>query len=290
MKAVVFGGSGFLGSHVADALSDRGHIVTVFDRSRSSWLREDQSIVVGDISDPGIVADVVQGADFVYNFAAIADIGEAQDDPITSAKINVLGNLNVLEACANSGVKRFVYASTLYVYSEAGGFYRCSKQASELYVEEFSRSRGLSFTVLRYGSLYGPRSSPRNGLRQIVSRALADRQLVYSGREDAVREYIHVRDAAASSVEILSDQFADRHVVITGQQSVRIRDVLETVGEILGVGPHEVQFKEAPGSDHYVRTPYSYNPRLAVRMTPNVFIDFGQGLIELMQDIDSRGE
>lgn len=290
MKAVVFGGSGFLGSHVADALSDRGHIVTVFDRSQSSWLREDQSMVVGDISDLEIVTEVVRGADFVYNFAAIADIGEAQDDPIASAKVNVLGNLNVLEACANSGVKRFVYASTLYVYSEAGGFYRCSKQASELYVEEFSRSRGLNFTVLRYGSLYGPRSSPRNGLRQIVSRALADRQLVYSGREDAVREYIHVRDAAASSVEILSDQFADCHVVITGQQSVRIRDVLETVGEILGVGPHEVQFVEAPGSDHYVRTPYSYNPRLAVRMTPNVFIDFGQGLIELMQDIDSRGK
>ena len=67
---------------------------------------------------------------------------------------------------------RYIYASTVYVYSRDGGFYRCSKQAAEHYVEEYQRSYGLDYTILRYGSLYGPRSDHRNGLYRIVKNAL----------------------------------------------------------------------------------------------------------------------
>ena len=134
-KAVVVGGSGFIGSHVADHLSDIGYQVTIYDRTKSEWLRNNQEIVIGDVQDSEKLNQTIAGAEVVYNFAALADINQALEQPLKTVNINILGNLNVLEACHAHGVKRFIYASTVYVHSREGGFYRCSKQASEAYIE-----------------------------------------------------------------------------------------------------------------------------------------------------------
>jgi UDP-glucose 4-epimerase len=150
-KAVVVGGSGFIGSHVADHLSDAGYQVIIYDNTMSQWLREDQEMVIGDVQDTGKLNQVIRDAYVVYNFAAIADINQALEQPIKTANINIIGNLNVMDACHNHGVKRFFYASTVYVHSREGGFYRCSKQASEAYVEEYQKIYGLDYTILRYG-------------------------------------------------------------------------------------------------------------------------------------------
>ena len=127
MKIVFFGGSGFLGS-----LSDAGHDVTIVDLRPSPYLRPDQKMVTGSLLDEDLVNTVVSGADAVFDFAGLADIGESNQKPVETARINVLGNVILLEACRKAGVKRYVFASTLYVYGKSGGFYRCSKQACEL--------------------------------------------------------------------------------------------------------------------------------------------------------------
>src|SRR5689334_1361860 len=172
MIVTVFGGSGFLGSHVADQLSSAGHTVRIVDRVQSVWRRPEHQMIVGDLLDEDAVRGAVSGAEAVYNFAAIADLNDALTKPLQTVKVNVLGTVNVLEACRLAGVRRFVYASTVYVYSREGGFYRCSKQAAEHYVEEYQRAYGLDFTILRYGSLYGPRADASNGLYRIVHSAL----------------------------------------------------------------------------------------------------------------------
>jgi len=127
-KAVVVGGSGFIGSHVADHLSDAGYQVTIYDKIQSQWLRNDQEIVIGDIQDSEKLNQTIVGAEVVYNFAALADLNQALEQPLKTVNINILGNINVMEACHAHGVKRFIYASTVYVHSREGGFYRCSKQ------------------------------------------------------------------------------------------------------------------------------------------------------------------
>mgnify|MGYP005673815677 CR=1 FL=1 len=134
-KVVVVGGSGFIGSHVADYLSDAGYQVTIYDKTKSEWLRNNQEIVIGDVQDSEKLNQTIAGAEVVYNFAALADLNQALEQPLKTVNINILGNLNVLEACHAHGVKRFIYASTVYVHSREGGFYRCSKQASEAYIE-----------------------------------------------------------------------------------------------------------------------------------------------------------
>jgi len=279
--ACVIGGAGFLGSHVADALSDAGYQVRIFDRLRSQWLRPGQQMIVGDILDTEALHAAVMGADVVYNFAALADLNEALAKPVETVRTNVLGGVNVLEGCRRAGVQRVLYASTVYVYSREGGFYRCSKQAAEHYVEEYQRSFGLDFTILRYGSLYGPRSDNSNGLHQIVSEALRTGAISYYGNPESMREYIHVLDAARASVDALGLEFRNESVVLSGHQPMRVLDLLK---EIMGI-PDAIDFRDEAYAGHYVRSPYAYMPKPGRKYTPAMHIDLGQGLLQLIAEV-----
>ena len=280
----VIGGSGFIGSHVADQLSEAGYGVRIYDRVASPWARPDQEMIVGDLLDVEKLQTAVAGAQAVYNFAALADLNQALDQPLKTVEINVLGNVQVLEACRQNDVKRFVYASTVYVYSREGGFYRCSKQAAEHYVEEYQRAFGLDYTILRYGSLYGPRADVGNGLLRIVRQALESGVVRYQGSPDALREYIHVEDAAQASVAALGDEFCNQSVVLTGQEPMRVLDLLKMLAEILGK-PDAVEFIPGEQTGHYVRTPYAYQPKLGRKYVPPMHVDLGQGLLQLIDEV-----
>jgi UDP-glucose 4-epimerase len=283
----VVGGSGFLGSHVADHLSAAGYRVRIYDRVASAWLRPDQQMIIGDLSDQTRLNEAIAGADVVYNFAALADINKVRYQPLESVQVNVLGNVHVLEACRASGVKRFMYASTVYVYSRDGGFYRCSKQAAEQYVEEYSLTYGLAYTILRYGSLYGPRADSGNGLLRIVRHALETGTVRYEGSPETLREYIHVDDAARASVAALGVDFRNESVVLTGQEPMRVLDLMKMLAEMLGI-PESIEFVEGkPG--HYVRTPYAYQPKLGRKYVPPLHVDLGQGLLQVIDEVRASG-
>ncbi|TGM53989.1 NAD(P)-dependent oxidoreductase [Leptospira biflexa] len=287
MKILVFGGSGFLGSHVSDALSEAGHEVSIFDRKPSEWLRSNQKMIVGDLLDQDFVHACVKGYDVVYNFAALADLNQALNKPIDTIKINVLGNSYILEACVEHKIKRFIYASTVYVFSREGGFYRCSKQSSEAYIEEYQKSFNLDYTILRYGSLYGPRSDEANGLFRIVKSALETGKITYEGSADSLREYIHVEDAARASVVAMGEEFRNQSVVLTGQEPMKVIELLKMLAEILG-RPDSVSFNEGDQVGHYVRTPYAYQPKLGRKYIPPMHVDLGQGLLQLIEEVKGK--
>lgn len=286
-KILVIGGSGFLGSHVADALSDAGYQVIIFDRQPSQWLRSNQEMIIGDLLDNDLLLKHTNNCCAVYNFAAIADLNEAILKPIETAKVNILGNVQVLEACKVNQVKRYIYASTVYVHSREGGFYRCSKKASEDYVEEYQKSYGLEYTILRYGSLYGPRSDEHNGLWRIVKDVLENGVVKYEGNIESVREYIHVEDAARASVIALGDEFKNEHVVLTGHEPLKVIDMLKMLSEIMGI-KDEVQFENLPYPGHYIRTPYAYQTKLGRKFIPPLHIDLGQGLLQLIDIVKNQ--
>jgi len=287
-KAVVIGGSGFIGSHVADELTKEGFQTIVFDRRESKWLKKNQKMIVGDILDISALDDAIKGASFVYNFAAIADLNEAINKPRATAEVNILGNLNVLEVCKKYKIERYIYASTVYVYSKEGSFYRCSKQASESFVEEYFKSYGLEYSILRYGSLYGPRSDGSNGLYRIVKHALDNGVVSYQGHPDSMREYIHVEDAAKASVEILEKNFRNESIVLTGQEPMRVLDMLNMLSEILNLSNDAIDFIDSEYVGHYVRTPYSFQPRLGRKFIPSIHVDLGQGLLQLISQISNE--
>lgn len=287
-KVCVIGGAGFLGSHVCDQLSTAGYEVHIYDRVASPWLRADQVMVCADILDQEALNDAIKDCEAVYNFAAIADLDEALDKPVQTVQVNILGNVMVLEACRRHAVKRYVYASTVYVHSREGGFYRCSKHAAEQFVEEYQRRYALDFTVLRYGSLYGPRSDHHNGLWRTVKKALDAGRVSYQGSPEAMREYIHVEDAARASVVALGEEFRNQHVVLTGQEPMRVVDLLKMLAEILGM-PQTVEFIDSNHAGHYIRTPYAYQTQLGRKYVPPLHVDLGQGLLQLIEEIQKTG-
>lgn len=287
MKAVVFGGSGFLGSHIADALTNAGYNVIVFDIKKSSYLQKGQKMNVGNILDRAAVEKAVRGCDIVHNFAGVADIEEAEKKPIETVENNILGNTFVLEACRVNNVKRFVFASSVYVYSNAGSFYRSSKQACELIIEDYHKVFGLPYTILRYGSLYGPRANERNYIYKILKQAITEGKITSLGKGEDLREYIHVEDAARCSVEILSKEFENQYVILTGAQPMRRKDLLIMIKEMLG-NKIELEFLPTESNLHYVITPYTFNPRIAKKFVTNYYLDLGQGLLQCLKDIYKR--
>lgn len=284
MKVIVFGGSGFLGSHVADALTDNGYDVTIYDLKPSSYLRNSQRMIIGDILDHVGVEKATRDCNIVYNFAGIADIAEASNKPLDSVKFNILGNSIILEACRKTKIKRFVFASSLYVYSKAGSFYKSTKQACELLIENYYEVFGLPYTILRYGSLYGPRAYKGNFIHKVLTQALTEGKITRAGDGEELRDYIHVKDAAKGSVEILSDEFANQHVILAGYQQMRIKDILLMVKEMLD-NKIEIEYLPPTESYHYEITPYSFAPKIGKRLTSKTYLDLGQGILDCINDI-----
>jgi len=284
-RAIVFGGSGFMGSHVADALSEAGYKVTIFDRKSSQWLRDDQEMVVGDIMDYDAVSKAVEGAKYLYHFASIADISEAKKRPFDTVHLNVMGTTTALDAAVKGGVERFVFASTMYVYSPYGSFYRASKQASEIVIEAYHEQFGIDFTFLRYGSLYGPRAQNWNGLRKYVKQVICDGRLDYEGMGRERREYIHVRDAARLSVNVLDEEHKNQAITVTGHQILSSQDLISMIFEIAGVKKKVEFINSNLSEDHYTMTPYRYTPKQAKKLVPDEFIDLGQGVLEIVEEI-----
>lgn len=283
-QVIVFGGSGFLGSYVADALSEAGFAVRIFDTHPSKYLRPGQEMIVGDITDLNAVKNASRGCQYVYNFAGIADIADASERPLDVTRVNVLGNVHTLEAAVECKAKRFVFASTVYVFSDHGSFYRVSKQSAERYVEAYSEKYGLEYTILRYGSLYGRRASAWNGIHKLLRQALQDKKIVYQGSSHAMREYIHVQDAARLSVDVLAAEYANRHMIITGHERLAVKALIRMIAEMVP-GEVEMDFTETQTEGHYVMGPYTFNPKLGHKIISNDHIDIGQGLLDCMAEI-----
>jgi UDP-glucose 4-epimerase len=286
MKILITGGSGFLGSHIADALSAAGHRVAIFDRSPSQWLRSDQTMIVGDILDADAVNAAMRECDVVYHLAAMADINEAIESPRRAVEVNILGTINMLEAARAHRVKRFIFSSSIYVFSNQGSFYRTTKRACEHLISDYQQRFALEFTILRFGSLYGPRSDRSNGVYKLLSQALADRRIDYYGTGDEVREYIHVLDAANMSVDVLAPEFENQYVHLTGRERMTSREMLHMIREIMG-GDIELHFGATSPDGHYQQTPYNYTPKFGRRLMRNTYIDLGLGILDCLQYIDS---
>lgn len=282
MKVLVTGGSGFLGSHIVDALAEQGHQITVFDSRPSPYLSGSQEMIVGDILDGNALTQAAQGKDVVYHLAALADINTAINQPRRAVSLNVMGTLEVLEACRLAGVSRLLYSSTIYVYSDQGSFYRTSKQAAEHLIFDYAERFGLEYTILRYGSLYGPRADASNSVYRMLKQALSEGRIDYAGTGKEVREYIHVADAAAMSVHALEPHYANQILHLMGRERMTTADMLEMIKEMMG-DRIELQYGSNTNVGHYTQTPYSYVPKLGRKLTQDTHIDLGLGLLDCLQ-------
>ena len=284
-KVLVIGGTGFVGSHTSDALSDAGYEVTIFDKNRSQWLREDQKMIEGDILNLDDLLSACEGKDYVYHFAGIADINESKENPSHTVEYNVLGTTNVTQACNAKAVKRLIFASTMYVYSPYGSFYRATKQASESIIEVFHQEFGLEYSFLRYGSLYGPRAQNWNSIRRYATQILNEGKIDYIGSGNERREYIHVIDAAKLSVKILENKYSNQAITVTGHQVMNSNEMMDMMFEISGKKKNIKYIDRDSDPDHYINTPYRFTPKTAIKLIPEEYFDLGQGILEVIEEV-----
>jgi UDP-glucose 4-epimerase len=282
---LVTGGFGFLGSHVVDSLESAGHNVIIFDSNKSANIKSGSDFINGDILDLEALTKALKNVDVVFHLAAFSDLDKAQDNPIDTMKVNVIGMTNVLEAARINKINRVIFSSSIYVSSRTGGFYRVSKHSCELLLEEYFNRFDLKYTILRFGTLYGTRSDSSNSVYNYLKDALRKGEIQAIGSGKEIREYIDVRDTADFCVEVLADKYEGETLVLTGQHRMQLAELLEMISEILD---NKVNIEYGRGKNsHYKYTPYSYNPKPGKKIVLDSFRDMGQGLVEILEEIDN---
>jgi UDP-glucose 4-epimerase len=257
MRLLVTGGSGFIGSHVADKAAAAGHEVLVLDTRESPYGVE---TILGDVTDLDEVAAAASGMDAIVHLAAMADVNEVTEAPVTTEAVNSRGTLAVLEA-ARSERCRVVYASTIWVYGEhANGiatedtplgiprhFYTATKLAGEMYCHSYGELYGVEHTILRFGIPYGPRARPAAVLPAFVQRALDGQPLTVAGTGGQSRRFVYVEDLAEGVVAALQPQAANRVYNLVGDESVTVLEIAQLVQEL--VQPVEIVHLEGRKGD-----------------------------------------
>jgi UDP-glucose 4-epimerase len=249
-RAVVTGGSGFIGSHVVDALVDAGHSVTVLDH-RVRPHRTDVGYEDVDLMDLSSVLAATKGADHVFHLAAVSNVNYAYKYPVYTTALNVVGTANVLEAVRVNGTGRVYLASTVWVYNGApavdsvdestpfyldgaGHIYTSTKMASEMVCHNYGRLYGVPFTVLRYGIPYGPRMREELLIPIFIKKALAGQPLTVSGKGEQYRKFVYVRDMAEAHVRAMADVAAKQTYNLEGSRKVTVLEVAEGIRKVLG--------------------------------------------------------
>lgn len=252
MHIAVTGGSGFIGSHVVDALVGAGHDVLVVDEAVRRHRRAVSYVEVDVLDLPELTA-ALAGCDVVFHLAGVSNVDIALRSPAQTVQVNVLGTTNVAEAARQCGLARVILASTVWVYGavlaapgqvldeaacfspeRAGHVYTSSKLAAELVLHSYRELYDLPFTVLRYGIPYGPRMRDELVVARFVQRALRGEPLTIAGDGEQHRNYVYVGDLAAAHVLALADTAVNETFTLQGPERITIRDIVDTVRELLG--------------------------------------------------------
>jgi UDP-glucose 4-epimerase len=247
MHVLVTGGSGFIGSHVVDSLIAAGHAPLIYDLRESPY-HPDVPAVIADLDDLDRLAEALDGCDAVLHLAASADVNEVLADPVEAERRNARGTLHVLEAARRAGVRRVVYASTIWAYSDTPAdchdeslplhppahLYTATKLAGELYCHAYGELYGLEHTVLRFGIPYGPRARPAAVIPAFTAKALAGEPLTIAGDGSQSRRFVYVEDLADGVVRALAPCAANRTYNLVGDEDVTIREIADAVRANVG--------------------------------------------------------
>jgi UDP-glucose 4-epimerase len=259
MRSLVTGGSGFIGSHLVDALVERGDVVTVVDdlstgrlANLEAALEGGSRLVEADIRDAEALEEAFRAAapEVVFHLAAQIDVRQSTADPGFDAAVNVGGTINVLDAARATGVRRVVNSSSGgAIYGEGRQLpateehpiapeapYGQSKWAAEGYCDLYARLHGLSTVSLRYGNVYGPRQDPLGeaGVVAIFCGRLRDGgapTVFGDGRQ--TRDYVFVGDVVRSNLAAEAAQITGPFNVGTGVET-SVLELIDALGGLAG--------------------------------------------------------
>jgi UDP-glucose 4-epimerase len=295
-KVAVTGGSGFIGSHVVDALVEAGHEVTVIDH-RVKPHRADVTFEDVDLMDLSSVLSATRGAEHIFHLAAVSNVNTAHKYPVYTASLNVMGTTHVLEAARINSAQRVYLASTVWVYngipndypvdenvpfylSGAGHIYTSTKIASEMICHNYHQLYGVPITILRYGIPYGPRMREELLIPVFLKRALNGEALTVTGKGDQFRKFLYVTDLAQAHLRAMGERAANETYNLEGARRVTVLEVAEGIKRILGDHVRIEFLPERPG-DFGGKEVIAEKAKQQIGWAPT--IEFADGLVPTVE-------
>jgi len=258
MKCVVFGGNGFIGSHVTDALLAANHTVRVFDRVPEHFRSplEGVDYITGEFSDPFAIAEALEGMDVVYHLVSTTVPSTSNRDPVTDIETNLVASVQLLEQMVKANMKRIVFLSsggTVYGNTKTVPVnedhpkrpicsYAIVKIAIEHYLHMFEELHGLSPIVLRGSNPYGPRQGHRlvqGFIGVALANMLHNEPVNIWGDGSVVRDYLYVADLAHACVLAGESSVTGVYNIGSGEEH-SLNDIVKTIDESVGQAPEVV--------------------------------------------------
>lgn len=296
MNTLVTGGAGFIGSHLVNALTSAGHLVTVIDdlsNASGKYLDVNAGFHQASILD---LTELKKGFELsapsiVFHLAAHASVSESVRDPHYDAQVNVLGTINVLELCKEYKVNRLVFSSTggaLYgepIYLPADeehpihplSPYGASKLSAEAFIESISNLNGINYSILRYGNVYGPRQNPYGeaGVVAIFINALLRGEVPrIFGDGLHERDYVYVEDVVNANLLAMQSS-GDGKFNIATNSSTSVKGIFDLVSKALNSKEHPNFMQERIGD---VRSIYLNCDRANEKLKWNPIVDIEEGI------------
>lgn len=263
MRALVTGGAGFIGSHIAEALWRRGDSVVVLDnlstgkRANLAWAGGDTDrleFIEGDVSDGAVVERAIRGCDWVFHQAAIASVPQSVAQPVATHEANLTGALRLLDAAHRHKVRRLVFASSSAIYGDQAATpkteglppqpltpYALQKYAAERYGQIYHQLQGLETVALRYFNVFGPRQSfdsPYSGvIARFCTAALEGKVPTIFGDGLQSRDFVYVANVVQANLLAASasaGRVAGRVFNIGTGQSITLLDLIGRLSELTG--------------------------------------------------------
>jgi UDP-N-acetylglucosamine 4-epimerase len=296
-NALVTGGAGFIGSHIVDRLMGDGFNVTVIDDMSTGCLenlaahmkKDNFSLIRGDVRDFESVKKVMENVEVVFHEASLSSVQQSLKDALVVNEINVRGTLNLLRASVDSGVKRFIYASSASVYGDSRQLplseeefprptspYGASKLAAETYATVFNKAYGLETVCLRYFNVYGPRQAGGDyaGVTTSFMEKLAKNEppTIY-GDGEQTRDFVYVGDVVAANVAAMEEKNATGEIfnIATGT-SVTVNELFKILRKVTGrnqiqpeySAPRKSDIRKSLGDISKASNVLGYKPRVSI--------------------------
>jgi len=301
-RFLITGGAGFIGSHLVDALSRAGHQIRVVDdlsTGRRGNLDPRAELIEGDVADPDLMRQAMEGVSGCFHLAAIASVARCTEEWVTTSRTNIAGTISVMDAARRAGPIPVVYASSAAVYGEQAvlpihedlparprSAYGADKLAGELHAHAAFIVHRLPSVGFRFFNVYGPRQDPRSPYSGVISifadRLASGRGITVHGDGGQTRDFIAVADIVrflrAGMARIQRTPEALVLNACTGH-ATSIRMLAETLGGLLGSNAPPDQ---APARDGDIRASVGDPSRAARLLGTSASVALADGLRELI--------